>query len=186
MQDQKLMDYFKFDEADLQANRRGQLSERQQKYLVREESWTRTWRMVGGGLLILIALIGVGAASVKIVDIDLGIRIGFGLIWTLVWGGIGVLVMRRAFSKFQVKLLKAQGSIDIFKKDLFSTSTDADGVKHTHQTTVHQILIGNLSFDITGNLEDIMLQGGNYAVYYTEGSSKEKEIVSAELISKAK
>ena len=36
----------------------------------------------------------------------------------------------------------------------------------------------------TANLADIMMQGDTYAVYFTEGS--ENDILSAELISKAK
>jgi hypothetical protein len=35
MQDQKLMDYFKFDEADLKSNRKGEYSEAQKKRLFR-------------------------------------------------------------------------------------------------------------------------------------------------------
>ena len=36
MQDQKLMDYFKFDEGDLQANRNGQVTEKQKARMIKD------------------------------------------------------------------------------------------------------------------------------------------------------
>jgi hypothetical protein len=44
--------------------------------------------------------------------------------------------------------------------------------------------IGARTFDVTSDLAGFMMQGDVYAIYYTRGS--EKEILSTELISKAK
>ena len=189
MTDQQLMSYFKFDEADLQANRNGQFTENQKSRLVKEDKRDRTWSVVGGSFLILIGLIGlVIAIAAGIADPDWGFRIGFGLgfgcIWPLVWGGIGIGIMSRAFSKFRVQLLRASGPVNIIKAERTSTSTDSDGFSHTSHYFVYELHIGGKSFDVQANLADIMMQGEPYAVYYTEGS--ENDILSAELISKAK
>ena len=189
MSDPQLMSYFNFDETDLQANRSGQLTEKQKGGLVKEDKRDRTGSIIGGGFLILIGLIGlVIAIAAGAADPDWGFRIGFGLgfgcIWPLVWGGIGVLILRRAFSKFQVQLERAEGPINIIKAERTSTSTDSDGFSHTSHYFVHELHIGGKSFDVEANLADIMMQGDTYALYFTEGS--ESDILSAELISKAR
>ena len=188
MGDSHLMNYFKFDEADLAANRNGQLTDKQKSRLIKEDRRDRTWSVVGGGFLILIGLVGlVIAIAAGMADPDWGFRIGFGLgfgcIWPVVWGGIGVTILRRAFSKFQVQLERATGPVNIIKAERTSTSTDSDGFTHTSHYFVYELHIGGKSFDVQPNLADIMMQGDTYAVYFTEGS--ENDILSAELISKA-
>jgi len=51
MSDPQLMSYFKFDDADLQANRNGQLTEKQKGRLVKENRRDKTWSVIGGGFL---------------------------------------------------------------------------------------------------------------------------------------
>jgi hypothetical protein len=189
MSDQQLMNYFKFDEADLQANRNGQLTEKQKGRLVKEDKRDKTWSVVGGGFLILIGLIGLVIAIVAgIADPDWGFRIGFGLgfgcIWPLVWGGIGVGILSRAFAKFQVQFKRAEGPVNIIKAERTSTSTDSDGFSHTSHYFVYELHVAGKSFDVSSDLADIMMQGDTYALYFTEGS--ENDVLSAELISKAK
>ena len=189
MSDPQLMSYFKFDEADLQANRNGQFTDKQKARLVKEDKRDRTGSIIGGGFLILIALIGlVIAIAAGIADPDWGFRIGFGLgfgcIWPLVWGGIGYLILSRAFAKFQVQLERAEGPVNIIKAERTSTHTDSDGFSHTSHYFVYELHIGGKSFDVTGDLANIIMQGDAYALYFTEGS--ENDILSAELISKAK
>ena len=189
MSDPQLMNYFKFDEADLQANQNGQFTDKQKSRLVKEDKRDKTWSVFGGGFLILIGLIGlIGAIAAGIADPDWGFRIGFGLgfgcIWPLVWGGIGIFILRRAFSQFQVKLLRVMGPVNIIKAERTSTSTDSDGFTHTSHYFVYELHVSGQSFDVQSNLADIMMQGDTYAVYFTEGS--ENDILSAELISKAR
>ncbi|MCL4529616.1 MAG: hypothetical protein M1282_09390 [Chloroflexi bacterium] len=189
MNNEKLKEYFKFDDADLQANRNGQFTEKQKARLVKEDKRDRTGSIIGGGFLMLIALIGlVIAIAAGAADPDWGFRIGFGLgfgcIWPLCWGGVGYVILRRAFAKFQVKLQRAMGPVNIIKAERTSTSTDSDGFSHTSHYFVYELHIGGQSFDVQSNLADIMMQGDMYAVYYTEGS--ENDILSAELLSSAR
>ncbi|MFZ1042052.1 MAG: hypothetical protein WCA79_21260 [Anaerolineales bacterium] len=181
MIDPQLMSYFKFDEADLQANRNGQFTDKQKARIVKEDKRNKTWSVIGGGFLILIGLLGlVMAIAAGISDPDWGFRIGFGLgfgcIWPLVWGGIGYLLLRRAFAKFQVQIERAEGPVNIVE------AVRTYGSNHSHYF-VHELHIGGKSFDVTGDLANIIMQGDTYALYFTEGS--ENDILSAELISKA-
>ena len=188
MTDQKLMDYFKFDQGDLTANKNGQFTDPQKARLVKEDKRDRTGSLIGGGFLFLIALVGIVIAVVAgMADPDWGFRIGFGLgfgcIWPLCWGGVGYLILNRAFAKFQVQLKRALGPVNIIKAERTSTSTDSDGFSHTSHYFVYELHVGGQSFDVDSSLADIMMQGDTYAVFYTEGS--ENDILSAELISKA-
>src|SRR5262249_53297753 len=152
MTDQKLMDYFKFDLADLAANKQGQFTDKQKTRLVSEDKSDRTSSIIWGGLLLVIAAIGVIiAVAAGMADPDWGFRIGFGcgfgVIWPLVWGGLGWGIMSRAFSKFQVKLLRAEGPVNVVKVERTSTTHDSDGFSHTHHYFVYEMHIGGQSFD---------------------------------------
>ncbi len=48
MEDQALKNYFHFDEGDLQANRNGQLSDRQRQMMLAGQKSDRRWSLVGG------------------------------------------------------------------------------------------------------------------------------------------
>ncbi len=48
MEDQALKDYFHFDEGDLQANRNGQLSDRQRRIVLADQKSDRRWNLMGG------------------------------------------------------------------------------------------------------------------------------------------
>ncbi|HVN15074.1 MAG TPA: hypothetical protein VMT73_04985 [Anaerolineales bacterium] len=188
MFDQQLMGYFNFDQTDLQANRNGQYTEKQKARLLKEDKRDRIGSVLGGGFLLLIGLVGLAIAiAAGIADPDWGFRIGFGFgfgcVWPLVWGGLGISIMSRGFSKFQVKLMRAMGPVNILKVERTSSHTDSDGFTHTSHYFVYELHVGGKSFDVKDELADIIMQGDTYAFYYTEGS--ENEILSAELLSKA-
>jgi hypothetical protein len=178
--DQQLMNYFKFDMDDLRANEQGQFTDKQRARLITEDKSSRTWGMIGGAGLMLIALIGLAGAVFAITqDHDPRFRIGFGLgfgcIWPLVWGGIGFFIMRNALSKHDIKLAKVQGQVNIVRRESYSSES--------HTTSVyHELHIGGQEFSVSGDLADVLMQGDEYILYYVDGSS---EILSAELVSKA-
>lgn len=179
--DQQLMDYFKFDLSDLHANEQGQFTDKQRARLIQEDKSNRTWSLVGGSGLMLIALIGLGGAILAVTqDSDLGFRIGFGLgfgcVWPLIWGGIGFVVIRNALSKHDIKLARVQGQVNIVSRESYNSQS------HT-TSTYHELHIGGQDFDVDEDLADVMMQGDEYILYYVDGSS---EILSAELVSKAR
>ena len=180
MVDRQLMDYFKFDMDDLHANEQGQFTDKQRARLVTEDKSSRTWSMVGGSAMMLIALIGlVGALFAVTQDHDPGFQIGFGLgfgcLWPLIWGGLGFFVIRGALSKHDIKLAKVQGRVNIVSRESYSSQS------HT-TSTYYELHIGGQEFSVEGDLADVLMQGDEYILYYVDGSS---EILSAELVSKA-
>jgi hypothetical protein len=181
MIDQKLMDYFKFDQADLYANESGQFTDKQKERSFKEDQSNRNWSRIGGIVLLFIAAIGIwGAIVAGIGDPDLGFRIGFGIgfgvIWPLCWGGVGVVMIKNSFSKHEFKLARVQGPINIVREESYSSAQ--------HTTSVsHELHIGGKEFDVEEDLADVMMQGDEYILYYIADSD---EILSAELVGKAK
>ena len=186
MTEQALMSYFKFTEADLQANRMGQMSEEQKQSLLKEDRADRKWEFFGGGCMIVIGLIGLAAAITAVfIFTDAAARIGlglmFGLIWPLIWGVLGVRALIPAFAKSrQIRLQKVQGPVSFSKVERTSV-TSSHGAVHHHQHIIEVMQVGGKSFDVTEDLTNIIKQGDTYAVYFTEGA----DIYSLELISKA-
>ncbi|MGC1378858.1 MAG: hypothetical protein WA821_21680 [Anaerolineales bacterium] len=181
MLNQQLMDYFKFDQADLIANQRGLFTEKQRARILSEDTSNRTWGRVGGIGLLFIAAIGFfGAVVACIQDSDWGFRIGFGLgfgcIWPLVWGGLGFGILSSAFSKHEFVLAKVQGRVNIVREESYSSSS--------HSTTIsHELHIGGKEFSVEDDLANVMMQGDEYILYYIADSS---EILSAEPVAQAK
>ncbi len=181
MIDQALMDYFKFDQADLNANRSGHFTDKQKARIIQEDQSSRKWSRVGGILLLLIALIGLGGAIFAVTeDNDLAFRIGFGLgfgvLWPLIWGGLGVSVLVNSFSKHEFKLAQVQGRVNIVSRESYSSQT--------HTTSVyHELHIGGQDFSVESDLADVMMQGDEYILYYLDGTD---EILSGELVSRGK
>ena len=56
MEDQKLKDFFEFDEFDLQANRMGQFTEKQKARLAKDNKYGNVVGLIIGGILTLIGL----------------------------------------------------------------------------------------------------------------------------------
>jgi hypothetical protein len=189
MQDQKLMDCFKFDEADLESNRMGQFTTKQKTRLVKENKQEKTQGWFVGGFFILIALGSLVFAIYKVaMTFDWGNRIllglGFGCILPLVSAFVAYGFLSVALGKLQVKLQRAEGLVNIVKKDYSGA--------HGHTYHEHELHIGGKKFDVDKNLADVMMQGDTYAIYYAKGSEdddddlSQDDILSAELISKAK
>ncbi len=181
MVDPQLINYFKFDQADLLANQAGYFTDKQRARLITEDKSDRKWSLIGGIFLTLIGLGGlIGAFAAGIASNDWGFRIGFGIgfgvIWPVVWGGIGVALISSALSKHQIKLASVQGRVNIVRRESYSS-------EHHTTSVYHELHIGGQEFSVKEDLADVMMQGDEYILYYVDGTS---EILSAELVSKAK
>jgi hypothetical protein len=181
MSDQSLMDYYKFDQADLIANQNGKFTDKQRTRIFKEDTSSRKSGRIWGSLLLLIGAGGLcGAIAAISQDHDLGFVIGFGLgfgiIWPLVWGGIGYFLVKDSFSKHEFKLAKVQGQVNIVRRESYSSES--------HTTSVyHELHIGGHEFSIQGDAANVLMQGDEYILYYVDGSN---EILSGELLQKAK
>ena len=178
MINQQLMDYFKFDQADLIANQRGQFTTKQSEQIIRDDKSDRSGSRVLGIILIFIGAIGLGGAVLAVVnDQNWGFRIGFGLgfgcIWPLIWGGIRYIMLSSSFGRHEFVLAKVQGRVNIVRQESYSSSS------HTTRIS-HELHIGGKEFDVEGNIADVLMQGDEYILYYIADTNK---IVSAEWVS---
>ena len=174
---QQMLDYFKFDQADLQANQRMQFTEKQKARILSDDRSDRTWSRVGGIGLLFIAAIGFfGAVFAGIADNDWGFRIGFGLgfgcIWPLIWGGIGYMVLASSFEKHEFVIARVQGLANIVR----TVSHNSD-----HTTSIeHELHIGGQQFDVEGDIANVLMQGQEYIIYYIADSSKILSVETAQ------
>jgi hypothetical protein len=180
MPEQQLMEYFQFDRDDLYANQNRRFTEAQRVRLINLDKSRRKTMLGIGILLAVVALIGpIIAIAAGISNPNpaflIGFGGGFGLIWPLVWGGIGYVIIKSATEKTVFKLASVQGRANIVARE--SRSTDSDG--HTRTTIYHELHVGGVTFGVNRNIADVIFQGDEYIVYYVEST---KDIVSVEEI----
>jgi len=176
-EDEKLKEYFKFDAVDLDANRQGQFSEKQQIRLI--EADRRIQRRFGWRSIPLFLIAGIGPlAAISAGDFfGLSWKIIWGFGWTGVWGGIGLVMLLSSLSKPKpLALAKVKGNVNIVRERSYRSST------RRHSTSL-QLCIGRHSFDAEEYIADVLMQGNEYILYYEKDW---EEIVSAELVTQAK
>jgi len=193
MDDQALKEYFKFDDADLAANRNGTLTEKQKQKLIQEKKSDKSFGIgcgIAGALLFLgiasifpIVYIPMGLHSLQ--EGDMGGAIGSFIaagVWALIWGGIGIgsaVWGLKSGSKDNSKVIlkTAVGPINLV------------GVEHTgehgHTYIEHELHIGKEEFDVDEDVAGFMMQGDPYAFYFIENADGTgKNVMSAERLTK--
>jgi energy-coupling factor transporter transmembrane protein EcfT len=190
MEDQKLRDYFKFDAADLQANRNGQFTEKQKARMVKDSKSNGIFDNLGAYLFVFIALIGVAVAIISFLATipssnylaAIPFALGFGCIWPLVWGSFGVRgLFASNSSKYKFSLLKVQGYANFESRQTYDSNNRPDIVVYT-------LHIGGKNFKADKSLTGVFTQNAQYIVYYyikddLTALISTKNILSAELIS---
>ena len=87
MDDQKLKQYLEFDETDLQANRAGQLTEKQKARFAQDDGYTKKWSLIGGLIVLALTALGpLGILKTWLSHADMTFALIFGGIWTVIWG----------------------------------------------------------------------------------------------------
>jgi hypothetical protein len=187
MDDQKLKDYFKFDDGDLQANRSSRLSEKQKNEILKRR---KDWKKSGINYSLVIIALGLGIVLINAVisflrdpqpHLDTGALVTAGVLFLL---GFLLLYLTLTGESGKVDI-----SEDIVKKaegpvNLVNGQRTLSG-SHNRSSTVYfsELHVGVRTFAVTRDLEDIMMQGDVYAVYYDDRNYK---ILSLEFLSKAK
>jgi len=194
MDNQKLKEYLKFDETDLQSNRNGQFTEKQRTRMIKDSKSGGIMDNLGAYIFIFIALIGVCVASGSILWGGfqssnflpmLPFALAFGCIWPLVWGGFGVRgLFASNSSKSKFSLAKAQGFANLESRQTYASNGNPDIIVYT-------LHIGGKNFKADKGLIEAMTQGAEYIVYYyirddLTALISTKNILSAELISPAR
>jgi len=167
----KLMKHFKFDETDLMANQSGTLSEKQKQRIIKQAGGSRKWVTVIGIMLLLVAAVGLiplfGTSSWVF-------KIGFGVIWTLVWGTLGTLLVALGIASTpQVTLLSLCGRANLVKGVASSDN-------HYRSSVYYDLHLNGHEFDGDKDFINLFAQDAEYVVYYTKGA---EEIVAAEFVS---
>ena len=186
MEDQKLKDYFKFDEGDLQANRGGHFSGKQKQRLFSRHSSAVTEKRIVSGIIIPVS-IGMLAWMVYLIykdfasgsGSDLGAIVQLGLYGALLLLA-GTYILRISFIGPTYVVKKIQGPVNIVKESQLTDNGTA---------VRYELHVGGETFNLhlESQVGDVMMQGDTYAVYYSQGVENNlREILSAELISKAK
>jgi hypothetical protein len=189
MDDEKLKDIFKFDEGDLQANRSGNLSEKQKNVIVkRRKDWKKTGInyssvviVIGLGIIVIDGIIAflhgtfphldTGAVITGIVFVVLG---ALWLTLTLT-GESGSTDL----SKDMVKT--AQGPANIIKAERTRSSGGSGG--STEHYFAYELHIREKEFDVDGSVANVIMQKDEYSVYYDVHNGR---ILSMEFIAEAK
>jgi hypothetical protein len=193
MDNQALRDYFKFDDVDLNANRSGKLSEKQQKKLAEKNTSSQKWGLglgLGGGVLFfgiasIFPLVFIPMAVTAWQQHNTGTALGIliaPLFWVLIWGGIGCVLIYIGFrsavrdrSKFLLK--SVSGPINI-------VGVEVQG-EHGHTSIAHELHIAKEEFDVDEELGGLMMQGDVYAVYFIENmDGSDENVLSLEWLSK--
>ena len=180
MIDQDLQDYFHFDAGDLQANRNGQLSDKQRSALLTNQKSDRRWSLVGGigcglGLLAIAAIfplvfIPIGLTALR--EDGTGAAIGpfiAAAAWGLIWGVIGLVAMvagvNGAIHKPDPLTVKSvTGQVNLVGVERTS------GGEHHHTYIQHELHIGDQEFDVQESAAGHIMQGDTFAIYYLDDS----------------
>jgi len=176
MNEKKLQEYFNFDEADLEANRKGCLSARQQKRVSAKNKSSGLFGWGVGLVLFLIAGIGLYGGVSAVLDAPgffdrLIFGVVFGIVWPFIWGGIGYGIIKSSRPKTNYRVKAECGPLKLVKHET------PDSVAY------YELQVGDRAAETDRDLTGIVVEGKPYTLYYVE---KTKEMVSLEHISKAK
>jgi len=177
MTEKKLQEIFNFDEADLEANRKGRLTEKQKKRFKTQDN-AKSWGGLAMGL-VFFGVAGVGlfagaTAAIQGPDLFSKVLFGacFGVFWPFIWGSIGWQMLtptRRPSNNPRVKA--ERGRLKLIKHE------PQDGIPY------YEVKVGGRSLETDNDLSEVVEDGEEYALYYIQ---KTGNAVSLERVSKAK
>ena len=176
MNEQKLREYFDFNETDLEANREGLLSEKQIKHLGAGSKSKPSPEWGIGAILFLVAAAGMYAgvsAVFKAPSLFERIVFGslFGILWPYVWVKLGLGIIN--FSR-----PKKNGRVKVERGRLRLSQRKAPDI-----IAYYELTVGERTVEVADDLTGMVSKGDIYAMYYL---AKTKGILSLEHISKGK
>jgi hypothetical protein len=171
MRDDRLMKYFKFDESDLDENRKGVLSQNQIRRLKGERGSFKTKARIVGSIIGLGSLVVLGAIFWSGILNDSGILVFVIPLLFLMPLGVASFLMFGKFADGNFSVKKVEGQIELGMTQTYNQ----DGTTNHH----YRLQIGDQSFVTDPELSKIMVDGDTYRIYYSDDWS---EILSAEQI----
>jgi hypothetical protein len=185
---QALKECYEFDDADLEANRNGRLTERQTKMLADRSKMLKFGGVGLGTVLIVLALL-LPACIVPVSLLAVLVSRDWAhalegaagsLVWLLVFGVPGVYFLRSGSSqgRSQEVLRNIQGPIAIHTVTLHSSGSIS------HEYEQYQMKIGNDEFVLDDELVGKVTEGGTYAINFIDfQNGSEGLILSMECLS---
>ena len=152
MDDKALQEYFFFDEADLNDNRSGRLSEKQLKKLKDDDKGASRFVIIA--MLVLFGIAAIFPIIYKAITFAV-------IIWVVIWGGLGLyclycILFPAAISPSKIVLKKAEGPVKFVAMDSSNNSE-----------IEYDLRIGKVKLEVVSNdCTEIMKKGDVYAVYY--------------------
>lgn len=174
MEDQKLKEYFNFDDTDLESNRQGQFSQKQIDLLTKARNEFGKDMRRTGLPFVLAALVG-PISAIWGRSMGLGWILIWGIGWTLLWGVIGWGFIEGSFNRQKFNLVKVKGAVKIAMKESYS-------LERRKTEIWNDLTIGRKRFEVETDLNSIVQRGDEYIVYYEKGANT---IVSLEFVSAA-
>ncbi len=181
----KIMEYWKFDEADLGANRLGQLTEKQKKYLVGEHKSQRgvfigvgvvatflflclPALLIGSRVLLPMLLSGKPSDLQELIPlIAMG---GFGIIFigtaVLIVGAVVIFYVIRASKPAEIAVLTAEEKWNTHGAQN-GVRTPGSSVRSYEDVRVLHLNLGDKKFEVKEQLQEIIQEGEEWSVYYT-------------------
>ena len=180
-----LKNFWKFDDADLAANRNGQLTEKQKTFLASEHKSQRGVFFGVGGLIaalfccLPILLIGSRVVLPMLVNDDLAdlqelIPMaavgGFGIVFigitVLIIGAIVVIYILRANKKADITVKRAAGKVS-YTWGAKRIRTPGSNVRGYKDVRILHLNIGDKKFEVKEEIQNIIQAGEDWAIHYT-------------------
>ncbi len=181
----ELKTFWNFDDADLAANRNGQLTEKQQKFLVGEHKTQRgVFIGVGAALALifcclpvllfgargLLPLLFSGLPSDPTEMIPLIAMGGFGLVFFVIIGVVIAAVvgfyLLRANKKAELTVKTAKGTVT-YTWGTKRVRTPGSKVRNYEDVRVLHLNISDKKFEVKETLQDIIKANETWVIYYT-------------------
>jgi hypothetical protein len=166
-----LEEYFEFDEYDLNANRQGRLSEKQDARLNKEERASRSQIRMAGYVLAVVTLL---LFLLVLYLINYGNTDLLSFLWVVLFGAATFWFLRAGFKKVGYILKKTEGPAYIEQW----VDKDDPG------TTLYELQVGGVNFGVGPELVRLISQGEVYAVYYCWGTDTvESDLIDWNILS---
>jgi hypothetical protein len=180
MSDPDLRQFWKFDDADLAANRSGQLSEKQKTYLTGEHKTQKnTFLGVGGAVVALFLCIPALVLGARVVlpailsgDSSLtdflpaGLGLGFvGAVAVPVFAVLAIYLMR-ANKKADITI-KSAGGAAVYSWGTKRVRNPGNSARPYDDVRVLHLSLGDKKFEVHNDLQEIIKQGEMWKIYYT-------------------
>jgi hypothetical protein len=173
MTNDQLQGYFHFDDADLAANRNGNLTEKQTQRLKQRSGISKSLRIFLGLLLFGISICLTVFTIAMIPQIT---NTPERIIWPFFFGFfalltvmLGFFFLRGLFRKTNLAIEKTQGPVNIVAVQ----KTD----NRSNHYTSHEFHIGGETFLVTSRLANILMQGDSCTVYFVRDAPGEKSVL---------